>query len=344
MNYLFLTGMGRSGTTLLAMLLNNHSDVILHSQPFPYLFIEHKKSFLNRIGRQEYYVLNNSIIDNYYSHEEFKDFVHNHILSTHDLELIFNNMRDYSGQMTRFKYHLNTTNSISGRLIDTYTQLIKELSKSKTYSYCGSKEILCEEYLSSMLDNKFKCIIIVRDPRDVLASVNYPKGKKYLGEKKPALFILRSWRKSIEFAEYLKKYPNLLIIRYEDLVNNTCNELNKISNFLDISKFNMKILQNGIMDQSGKPWTPNSPHIKTHFLSSESIGKYHVLLNEEEIRYVECICHKELKIMGYSFNFALTDCLKTISNYRDYGLSKDSRLPINYSSSSTNVYYEINRF
>jgi Sulfotransferase family len=47
---LFVTGMQRSGTTLLEKLLHAHPELSVLSQPFPLLFVEVKRAFLESIG------------------------------------------------------------------------------------------------------------------------------------------------------------------------------------------------------------------------------------------------------------------------------------------------------
>ena len=71
----------------------------------------------------------------------------------------------------------------------------------------------------------------------IVASANYPKGEKFFGGKKPTHFILRSWRKSVEYAYSLKENENFHFLRYEDLVENPHRELDFITDFLDIPKF-----------------------------------------------------------------------------------------------------------
>ena len=98
-------------------------------------------------------------------------------------------------------------------------------SFDKKVKYIGVKEPICEEYLPYFCLNKVKNILILRDPRDVLASANYPKGEKHFGLKKPSLFILRTWRKSVEFMRLLADNENFHFLKYEDLVKHPYKEL-----------------------------------------------------------------------------------------------------------------------
>jgi len=86
-------------------------------------------------------------------------------------------------------------------------------------------------YRSLITDHGCKIISLLRDPRDVAVSRHAIAPSIYwvsLG------IIIRNCE------EYLKNInnKNVLFIRYEDLVTDTENELNKISNFLDCSYSN----------------------------------------------------------------------------------------------------------
>jgi hypothetical protein len=85
-------------------------------------------------------------------------------------------------------------------------------------AYVGGKETLWEEMLPFLLERGAAGVIILRDPRDVLASLNHGRGAEYGGRLKPTLFNIRNWRKSAAFALHLERHPRFLWLRYEDLV------------------------------------------------------------------------------------------------------------------------------
>jgi len=82
-------------------------------------------------------------------------------------------------------------------------------------------------YISVQNDYNCKIISLVRDPRDVLVSVHASNPSIYWV---PLEIVIRNCK------EYLKHIndPNVLFIRYEDLVSNTIQELDKISTFLNV--------------------------------------------------------------------------------------------------------------
>ena len=49
----FITGMARSGTTLLEKMLANHPQLSMISQPFPRLFVHAKRQFVESLGQTQ---------------------------------------------------------------------------------------------------------------------------------------------------------------------------------------------------------------------------------------------------------------------------------------------------
>ena len=103
-------------------------------------------------------------------------------------------------------------------LFSNYNQLITSEKKNK--KVFGSKEVIFEEFLQYLLRQGVKCILVLRDPRDVLASSYFGKGQEFSGSPRPFFWMVRNWRKSVAFALELAGNENLLVLRYEDLVQN----------------------------------------------------------------------------------------------------------------------------
>lgn len=134
MNSFFLTGMGRSGTTLVEKLLCNHPVLSMLSQPFPFLFIELKKIFLKKKGINKHYVLNETLNDNNYEMEEFNDFLESFQITKKEINTLFKLMKNYSGQMTKInKIDIDIE---SKNFIEWYRLLVENLSyTSGAYLY-----------------------------------------------------------------------------------------------------------------------------------------------------------------------------------------------------------------
>jgi len=340
---IFITGMGRSGTTLLDKLLTNHQKIDVLSQPTPLIFIEAKKRFLRQSGIAKYFVLNDDHINRDFTQKTFDLFLSNFTLLPSEIETVFERMSTYSGQHTKRDQTVQNQEVLKNGFRHVLERCMSYYASIKPCSYRGIKEIMCEEFLPYLCNSGFKCILIVRDPRDVLASVNYPRGEKYLGEKKPTLFILRSWRKSVEYAFLLKDNENFHFLRYEDLVENPHGQLGLITDFLGVPKFPENHFERGILDRNGDVWQANSSFdLHDSFISKRPRMMYENTLNTEEIAYTEAVCELELTWLNYEFQ-KKNNAVETIKSFKDYGLGEVQHLPSGFSSDEIHINTEIKR-
>src|SRR5205807_9875042 len=134
--------------------------------------------------------------------------------------------------------------------------LNRRLSKTPSARWFGSKETICEEYVPALLDVGFRCAITLRDPRDVLASLNYGRGHAFGGARKPLLFNARSWRKSVAVALAMEEHRQFRWCRYEDLVTDAPATLTRIAP----AAIHNTAVTGEVRDESGKPWPGNSSH------------------------------------------------------------------------------------
>ncbi len=342
---MFITGMARSGTTLLDKLLCNHSEISVLSQPFPFLFVETKKKFYQSINYNEnYFFLNHYFQENKYQIEDLNVFLDNFIFRKAHLLDIFKKMESYSGQYTHLEnYHSLISNLKNLSFLSVFQELQKQMAHRENTSIFGSKEVHCEEFIPYLVSKDFKCIIIIRDPRAIISSINYGKGKEYTGEKRPLLVNIRNWRKSVAFALHLDSNPNFLLIKYENLIMNPYEELGKITSFLDIKKFDPKVFKNGIHDQKGKIWKSNSSFSGSEFLSTASLNIYKSILPTEVIKYIEALCFPEMNALGYQCDYVDKIDRDFLRSFKEpYKLIR-KEFDHNYSSSIINIESEIKR-
>jgi hypothetical protein len=248
-------------------------------------------------------------------------------------------MRNYNGQVTKIK---NFANADRSSLINLYDSLILNHQNTNA-EYFGSKEVLCEEFIPFFLKHGSKIIIIIRDPRDVVASINYPQTKSYFGGKKPLLFLLRCWRRSIHFYNYYKSNDNFHFIKYEDLVRNTDYELDKISKFLNLTNFKENFGFEGIRDKDSNLIMSNTSHgNRTSRISKKSINVYLNLLSDDEIKFIESVCFKEMSFLEYQSNFKPS--AEYIRNYKEKNICDVKFNSKQYYLSNDKIAYELNYF
>lgn len=265
MGTLFLTGMQRSGTTLLERMLG------LLSQPFPLLFVEAKRDFLRSLGRESRYPLGHLFLEDGYRQEDFDRHLAGFRIDRPRLERIFEEMEGFSGQYTRVDRSIIPQDPPTG-----FAELVAGLYGALQAK--GGKETICEEFLPYLLDSGWQCVLILRDPRDVIASLNHGRGPEFGGRIKPTLFNIRNWRKSVAYALHLEGRPGFRWLRYEDLV-------------ADPRALGFKGEIQG--------WTGNSSHGERTGVSAESVGAWRRVLPETVSRLIEATCLPEMRLLGY---------------------------------------------
>ena len=256
---------------------------------------------------------------------------------------LFERMKNYSGQLTKPDHPLTEGLPEAHGLQELIARCLDFYETDTESRHTGIKEIMCEEFIPYLCDNGFKCILIVRDPRDVLASANYPRGEKYLGGKKPTLFVLRNWRKSVEFAYLLRNQDNFHLLRYEDLVENPYSELRRITDFLELPAYKDNHFEKGILDRHGNTWQANSSFgIEGSFIAKRPKDMFRNSLNSAEIQYTEAICRHELNWLGYRTQEPY-ETGAIVSGFKDYGVEDSHSLSADFSSNADNVKIELNR-
>lgn len=325
---LFLTGMQRCGTTLLDKLLSAHSKISILSQPFPLLFIEAKRSFLQQSGKDgAEYPLGNLFLQNE-SAERFAEYLMSYSPDRGTILDLFRRMGDFSGQYTRFdeaRVEAIVERLPSGNFAQIISRLYCELAYKSGAKWFAGKETICEEFLPDLLDQGWKCLIIVRDPRDMLASLNCGRGQGHGGKLKPTLFNLRNWRKSIAFVLHLQNDPGFLWLRYEDLVTHPIQSLNRLAEELGVIPFTENLFAEGIKDQKGDLWQSNSSHYPSTRINRSSVEKYKSTLPPDVVSYAEACCYPEMRYLGYPLSLRWEETVEVIRTFEEpYEIERES--------------------
>jgi hypothetical protein len=344
-SYLFITGAYRSGTTLLEKLVHNHPKISIGSQPFPLLYFKVKQAFYSEMSIIRRYPLDHLFLEDAYTREEFHQFLDRFIIEKNFLNQMFREMKCYSGLWTpeilEFRDKVKP-----GTFFNVYRQLnhfIMTIFPKELLRYVGGKEVLCEEYIPYLLEKGVKVILCIRDPRDMISSLNFRQRDNQTGENRPVLYSLRIWRKSFAFAFEFEGHPGFKWLRYEDIVDNSIEKLNQVFKFLSLPAIKSNDFINGIYDQYGNVWMGNSSFDDKAGVSSNSIGKFKNSLPESVISFIENTCYPEMKVLGYKFYLTPVFNEKTIRNYKDPFKKIHNKFPGNYSNSPGNIKKEIER-
>ena len=183
--------------------------------------------------------------------------------------------------------------------------------------------------------NTLGAIYIVRDPRNVITSIQYHWSKsiedsqkfifddqKWIGvnwdDKKPDLVasdekntnfptLIGSWKSHYNMWKHTQK--NFLLIKYEDLINNPKNEFLKILEYLkniinfdiDEQKLNKAIIETSF-DNLSKMELKNGfieQSWKRNFFRKGKIGDWKESLDNKLSKKIEDTFYKEMKYLGY---------------------------------------------
>lgn len=184
---------------------------------------------------------------------------------------------------------------------DLFSELISLIYKAygkNEAKFVGFKCTFAELFIAPTIKTfpKSKIICVVRDPRAIYASQIVPK-KNY-----PLLYIIRQWRKSIEYILQNISEENVLVVRYEDLVDNTEQTMKSLSKFIGIHYHSDMINPSKYTDGAGKPWTQNSSYnniMKKNVINDKNKDRWRSVLTDNEIQLIEDFCDTEMKIFGY---------------------------------------------
>lgn len=311
---LFITGTQRSGTTLLERLLAVQDDIAMLSQPFPFLFSDVKRAFL---GGADPYPLGHLFLEPRYERAAFAAFLRAWRTSREELESLFVRMESYSGQYTRFSTEQRHRAFSGIAPTDDFAQVVSSLDRalvSESAQWFGSKETTCEEYVPPFLDRGFRCVIILRDPRDVVASLNHGRGRDYGGALKPTLFNIRQWRKGVAFALAMEEHPHCHHCRYEDLVAEPARELERLGSALGLGRL---VGPPDLRDASGAVWRGNSSHGEHGGVGTSSVAIYRDVLPREVAEFIEAACLPELQLLGYDTALTRAEATRILATFDD---------------------------
>lgn len=332
---LLVSGYLRSGTTLIANILAQDDDVSMLQQPFPLLFVEAKRRFLrDELADAPIYPLAHLFGESRYSNDDLARYLSRWRLKRAELAAIFESMDGYEGQWTRF-----TADRIAAALATLPTeggfpalvrQLLHRLAVRPRARWFGCKEVACEELFPLFLEHGFRCLLVLRDPRDVVASLNY--GLRLGGARRPTLFTIRAWRKSVAFALTCEPSRRFSWFRYEDLAADPQSVIDDVTAMLDLDRSGFDFTR--LVDATGAEWTGNSSHRRHSGVSAASIGAFQDLLPPEVSAFIEAACLPELQLLGYQTSLSDAEARRVIRGFRDPyqtrpGLEHDEAGPAN---------------
>ncbi len=276
---IFITGVYRSGTTLLTGLIGAHKDIDIGHPTVQYYRYILKKD----IDPNTYLDIVKSIADRV-------DFRYGIKL---DVKKI---IQEIEAQVIK-----------SGAISH---QIIYDCVSRGLHGFSGkrwSEKILLEWTNIPTFINMYpkgKTVHIIRDPRDVLASyknMTYETEEKYLDAVFNCLSSMQHARRYLEELNTDTYY----LIKFEDLVANKLEELKKLCKFLNLNFDPNHYEQYNIKEGAGDGSVDLT--IKTHSAfpdsaNNNSFKRWDTKLSMEELDFAESILEGEMKYFGYELS------------------------------------------
>ncbi len=310
---LLVSGMFRSGTTLLSRMVGAAPECLLVADPFVYFFKAYRNHHLERSGAR-----------GWHPDEPTSDL----FLSPHRDVLRSILEADFSEEIPRevlakLRHDIKTwkkaqhpelckrLRQVKGKTFaDVYRSLLGlcvELYGSDATRVAGAKVSWSEEFLPAMARafDDMRFVLVVRDLRAIVASQNSKTHGRGVG-KRPLLFYVRHWRKSVAFLRRLAVHDEDLrhrmhVVRYEDLVREPEETLRGVAEFSGVPFCPAMLDAAAYRGESETGvWTPNSSYdLPAEGIYTASIERWREALNDDEIATLNALAGPELALMGY---------------------------------------------
>jgi hypothetical protein len=336
MRQVFVTGMLRSGTSLLQMLLTNHPQLFVAYQPFHQLYVDAKQMFLDEQGWKRLLPLGDGMHADSDEPERFARWLASRVLDVGEIGLLVSRATTgKGGGAVDFPLcALPERATFLALRACLHESLAAQFAKGGV-EYAGAKEVLCEEYVPALADARVRCFIIVRDPRAVVASANHGRYRELVGDRYPLLMLVRLWRKSAHAWLAMVSHPMVTVLRYEDLVVNADRILDAIAGSLSIRAFPRDLLRSPLLDHRGAQWSGNSSFGDKPTIDAASDSAWKALLSDAEVRFIEACTQAEMEGLGYVSiepprRDAISDFVEDVAEVRPsylkhYALDRDNR-------------------
>lgn len=296
----FVTGMLRSGTTLTQVLLTSHRQAWVAYQPFHQLYVDVKQRYLDATGIAVSPPLDDGApgrpdaghFDAWLREQWFDDAAAS--------SLAAHATTGKGGSMAAIARHLHAAPGHFASVRESLHASMAHCLGVAPRAVMGSKEILCEEYLPALADAGVHCVVVIRDPRAVIASANHGRYRDQVGDRYPLLMLVRLWRKSAGYWLQLRHHPRIHALRYEDLIASTDATLAGVAHWLGIAPFPAGMADAPLSDHGGRPWHGNSSFGDRAGVAAESMQQWRQVLSRDEIAFVEACTEGERRQLGYA--------------------------------------------
>ncbi len=269
MRSIALSGMFRSGTTLLSRILSAHPQALVVADPAIYFFKAYRDHHLAAAGwpidperpTPDWFLDARQPVLRTILSADFSESMGEDVQRRvrHDIR------RWKAAQHPRLADRIDEVRGHT--FAEFYTSLVglmAELYGGPSVTLAGTKFSWCEEFLPALMRAfpGLKVVLLVRDVRAIIASQDNKRGPG--AGRRPLLFYIRHWRKSIALTESLlasELGPRACKVRYEDLVLAPVDSMERICATIDLP-FDRRMLDSAYWESEGHQggWQTNSSY------------------------------------------------------------------------------------
>lgn len=170
------------------------------------------------------------------------------------------------------------------------------------------RDVMVSAYYHLLFENNRNASHLVRYWRDKMPFSDYENIEKNLPDFITCFFDnYKVATKNVRWSDFVNKYlnqPNVLIIKYEDLVKQTLKQLERAIDFLGEESIGKKGLEEIVQRYSFKNLTIREPgqEDKSHFLRKGIVGDWRNCFSKEACEVFNLYAGEELLKMGYEKN------------------------------------------
>jgi len=203
---------------------------------------------------------------------------------------------------------------------DAWITVIKQNKDSLPFLFKETSQAIFFQGFKKSFPN-LKMISLIRDPRDNYAAIKAGVSNYYSkmgeSEKESLASVINRVRMDLKAAELNQKnYPkSFLAIKFEELLKNTEEIMQKITEFLNIS-FEETLLKTTI---KGKPYKGNSHDGKVFSgISTVNLGRWKERIQKEEAMIIEYWLKDLMDFWEYPIEYEIEDSQKEFSKFYEW--------------------------
>ncbi len=301
---IFIIGCPRSGTTVLARILNNHSQVASATETH----------FFNHLSTQKNYDwtnLDENFLKDFFNETRVEDFCS---LLKIDFEEFLAKFTQTQTDTSLNKEDQNQKRVFSTLMLILLERKNKERACEKTPQHLLSIEKILRIYPDA------KIIHLIRDGRDTVNSlIKMPWRPE--GLLNNSRFWKRYARLGLEINQnYKNQKENFLSVRYENLLLNPETSFQEICNFIELD-FETEMLSNKAQEKKNgifSSWESSWKHKAMEELDSTRVGAWKKELSDKDKTLINWHLEKELTLLGYDpgeHKLSTEDKINILSEY-----------------------------